>query len=390
MSAQRRGARGVELPSPEEFAAGPRRNLLEELHLLYRAAGPPSVREISEGIKEAEAVGFRATMDRNLVAALLSGRRWPTEYQLETLVRFLAQGALRRKSPDEEANDFARLHRAAANDQTERISLTPLPEAEPHQVKLGDTLVRDIMTPRVDLVAIEDWKTVRQACIAALRSGRSRIPVISQDGESIIGMVYLKDLVRHIFVSHKRHDGESELVSVVLRGVDFVHAAQNAGDVLREMQRTHNHAAVVIDDHGTMVGIVTMEDILEVIVGPIEDEHDQRSSMEPRHERKYRVLPRFRACELAGLYSFEASVATEAATVGELLAESLGHAPASGSSTVMELRAHVVKPPPREVGPKALRLTAESHPSDQHQLLTVLVEPINAASAEEGSPDEAT
>ncbi|GAB7035984.1 CBS domain-containing protein [Streptomyces sp. NPDC021749] len=375
MSAHRRGVRGVELPSLEEFAAGPRRTLLEELHVLYRAAGPLSVRAISEGIKEEEDDGFRATMDRNLVSALLSGRRWPTEYQLETLVRFLAQRALRRKSPDEEANEFARLHRAAANDRTERVSPTPHPEVEPHQIKLDDTLIRDIMTPRADLVAIERWRTVRQACVAALRSGRSRIPVTDSETDNIIGIVYLKDLVRHLFVVN--HDQpQADLLDVVLRGVDYVHDTQKAGDLLRRMQRNRSHAAVVIDDHGSAVGIVTMEDILEVIVGSIEDEHDKDPSIPPLRDRTFRVPYRLGVSTVASLYGPFSVVAGEAANVGDLIAEALGHSPVSGSVAEVELRG------PGRDKPAALRLTSESHPHDQHRLATVLVELVEATAKE--------
>ncbi len=113
--------------------------------------------------------------------------------------------------------------------------------------ELGDTLVREVMVPRTDLVVIERYKTIRQALTLALRSGFSRIPVTGESEDDIVGIVYLKDLVRKTHISR---DAESELVSTAMRPATFVPDTKNAGDLLREMQQERNHVAVVIDEYG--------------------------------------------------------------------------------------------------------------------------------------------
>lgn len=138
--------------------------------------------------------------------------------------------------------------------------------------ELGDTLVREVMVPRTDLVVIERYKTIRQALTLALRSGFSRIPVTGDSEDDIVGIVYLKDLARKTHISR---DAENDLVSTAMRPATFVPDTKNAGDLLREMQQERNHVAVVIDEYGGTAGIVTIEDILEEIVGEITDEYDR-------------------------------------------------------------------------------------------------------------------
>ncbi|CAM5572520.1 CBS domain containing-hemolysin-like protein OS=Streptomyces albaduncus OX=68172 GN=FHS32_000468 PE=4 SV=1 [Streptomyces griseoloalbus] len=157
--------------------------------------------------------------------------------------------------------------------------------------ELGDTLVREVMVPRTDLVVIERYKTIRQALTLALRSGFSRIPVTGESEDDIVGIVYLKDLARKTHISR---DAESDLVSTAMRPVFFVPYTKNAGDLLREMQKERNHVAVAVDEYGGTAGIVTIEDILEEIVGEITDEYD-------------RELPRWRTSARAATGSPRAS-----------------------------------------------------------------------------------
>lgn len=164
--------------------------------------------------------------------------------------------------------------------------------------ELGDTLVREVMVPRTDLVVIERYKTIRQALTLALRSGFSRIPVTGESEDDIVGIVYLKDLVRKTHISR---DAESELVSTAMRPATFVPDTKNAGDLLREMQQERNHVAVVIDEYGGTAGIVTIEDILEEIVGEITDEYD-------------RELPRWRSWATTATASPPASTSETSAS----------------------------------------------------------------------------
>jgi CBS domain containing-hemolysin-like protein len=134
--------------------------------------------------------------------------------------------------------------------------------------ELGDTIAREVMVPRTDVVYIERNKTLRQAMSLLLRSGFSRIPVIGEDLDDIVGFAYLKDISQRIF---DRHDAESsEKVSSVMRPVLHVPDSKPVDDLLREMQAEQRHIAVVVDEYGGTAGIITIEDILEEIVGEID------------------------------------------------------------------------------------------------------------------------
>ncbi|WP_328747410.1 hemolysin family protein [Streptomyces sp. NBC_00285] len=229
--------------------------------------------------------------------------------------------------------------------------------------ELGDTLVREVMVPRTDLVVIERYKTIRQALTLALRSGFSRIPVSGESEDDIVGIVYLKDLVRKTHISR---DAESELVSTTMRPAAFVPDTKNAGDLLREMQQDRNHVAVVIDEYGGTAGIVTIEDILEEIVGEITDEYDRElPPVEELGDDRHRVTARLDITDLGELYGLDEYDDEDVETVGGLLAKALGRVPIAGASSVVEL------PDGRR-----LRLTAEAAAGRRNKIVTVLVEPV--------------
>ncbi len=228
--------------------------------------------------------------------------------------------------------------------------------------ELGDTLVREVMVPRTDLVSIERFKTIRQALTLALRSGFSRIPVTGENEDDIVGIVYLKDLVRK---THINRDSESELVSTAMRPAVFVPDTKNAGDLLREMQQERNHVAVVIDEYGGTAGIVTIEDILEEIVGEITDEYDRElPPVEELDDGCYRVTARLDIGDLGELFGFDQFDDEDVETVGGLLAKALGRVPIAGASVTVDLP-----------DGRALRLTAESPAGRRNKIVTVLVEP---------------
>ncbi|GAA1005713.1 hemolysin family protein [Streptomyces thermogriseus] len=261
-------------------------------------------------------------------------------------------------------------------DLAERESLIEAEERRMvHSVfELGDTLVREVMVPRTDLVVIERYKTIRQALTLALRSGFSRIPVTGESEDDIVGIVYLKDLVRK---THINRDAENELVSTAMRPAMFVPDTKNAGDLLREMQKERNHVAVVIDEYGGTAGVVTIEDILEEIVGEITDEYDRElPPVEKLGDGRYRVTARLDITDLGELYGLEEYDDEDVETVGGLLAKALGRVPIAEASAV------VVVPDGRE-----LRLTAEAAAGRRNKIATVLVElvaPEEAAGAEKG------
>jgi putative hemolysin len=135
--------------------------------------------------------------------------------------------------------------------------------------EFGDTVVREVMLPRPDMVAIESNATIEQGIQRAIEGGFSRIPAYETDTDHIIGLVYLKDLVRH----YQNGEGD-EPVRLALREAKFVPEQKRVAELLREMQQEQFHMAMVVDEHGGTAGLVTMEDLLEEIVGEITDEYD--------------------------------------------------------------------------------------------------------------------
>ena len=221
--------------------------------------------------------------------------------------------------------------------------------------ELGDTLVREVMVPRTDMVFIERHKTLRQALSLALRSGFSRIPVVGENADDVVGIVYLKDLVRRI---HEHPGGETlEEVESVMRDPVCVPDSKPADELLRDMQAGHIHLAVVIDEYGGTAGLVTIEDILEEIVGEIADEYDvERPSVERLSPDAARVTARLGVDELGELFGVDLED-DDVETVGGLMAKRLGRVPIPGAHIELE----------------GLRLTAESAEGRRRRIGTVLV-----------------
>jgi CBS domain containing-hemolysin-like protein len=194
--------------------------------------------------------------------------------------------------------------------------------------ELGDTLVREVMVPRTDMVWIERGKTVRQALSLALRSGFSRIPVIGDNEDDVLGVAYLKDLARRVYEDEDR----SEKVDEVMRPAYFIPDSKPVDDLLRDMQSRQVHVAVVIDEYGGTAGLVTIEDILEEIVGEITDEYDREA---PRVERlddgAVRVNVRVPIDDLEEIFEVSFDV-EDVETVGGLLASALGRVPIPGAT----------------------------------------------------------
>ena len=238
--------------------------------------------------------------------------------------------------------------------------------------ELGETLVREVMVPRTELVSIERYKTIRQAMTLALRSGFSRIPVTGESDDDVVGIVYLKDLARRV---HINRESETDPVSTVMRPAAFVPDTKNAGDLLREMQQQRNHVAVVVDEYGGTAGIVTIEDILEEIVGEITDEYDtELPPVEDLGDGSYRVTSRLDLGDLGELYGIDLDD-EDVETVGGLLAKTLGRVPIPGASAVFPLPEDSSYPD----RPLGLRLTAETVAGRRNRIGAVLVEPVRSA-----------
>jgi CBS domain containing-hemolysin-like protein len=221
--------------------------------------------------------------------------------------------------------------------------------------ELGDTLVREVMVPRTDVVFIERTKTLRQAMSLALRSGYSRIPVIGENLDDVVGFAYLKDLTKRVF---DRHEAEStEKVDSVMRPVLYVPDSKPVDALLREMQAERKHVAVVVDEYGGTAGLVTIEDLLEEIVGEITDEYDvARVDVEPLAHGSVRVSSRYPVDDLEDITGVAVDD-DDVDTVGGLMAKHLGRVPIAGSVVV----AH------------GLRFEAEAPIGRRNRIGTVLV-----------------
>jgi CBS domain containing-hemolysin-like protein len=220
---------------------------------------------------------------------------------------------------------------------------------------LGSTIVREVMVPRTDVVFIERSKSVRQALALALRSGFSRIPVVGENVDDVVGVVYLKDIVRR---TQGGGDAEKNLrVGDVMRGAEFVPESKPVDELLREMQARRIHMAIVIDEYGGTAGLVTIEDVLEEIVGEITDEYDvERPPVEHLDGGSVRVTARLPVEDLGELFGVTLPD-DEVETVGGLLAQALGRVPIPGATAVVQ----------------GLELVAESVGGRRNRIDTVLV-----------------
>ncbi|HVH93467.1 MAG TPA: hemolysin family protein, partial [Nocardioidaceae bacterium] len=231
--------------------------------------------------------------------------------------------------------------------------------------ELGDTLVREVMVPRTDVVFIERHKTLRQAMSLALRSGYSRIPVIGENLDDIVGFAYLKDLTKRVF---DRHEAETtERVESVMRRVLYVPDSKPVDALLREMQAKRTHVAVVVDEYGGTAGLITIEDVLEEIVGEITDEYDvARVDVEHLANGSTRVSSRYPVDDLEEICGVSVED-DDVDSVGGLMAKHLGRVPIAGS--VVE--AH------------GLRFEAEAPAGRRNRIGTVLVSRLEPAAQDE-------
>ena len=201
---------------------------------------------------------------------------------------------------------------------------------------LGETLVRELMVPRIDMVYIEGNKTLRQGLSLALRSGFTRIPVIDENLDNVIGIAYVKDLARRV---HENRDAENtENVVEIIRAATFVPETKTAAELLKEMQRDQIHMAVVIDEYGGTAGLITIEDILEEIVGEIADEYDNEDAeAEWLDANTVRVSARLHVEDFEELADIKISAQEreDVDSVGGLIAKTLGRVPIPGSSIVV-------------------------------------------------------
>ncbi|MFI9505211.1 hemolysin family protein [Nocardia sp. NPDC052566] len=220
-----------------------------------------------------------------------------------------------------EVVDMARERGVVADDERRMIQSV---------FELGDTAARAVMVPRTEMVWIEADKTAAQAMSLAVRSGHSRIPVVGENVDDILGVVYLKDLVPYA----DRH--KKVKVREVMRAAVFMPDSKPLDDLLDEMQRRRNHMALLVDEYGGIAGLVTIEDVLEEIVGEIADEYDtdETPPVQDLGDGRYRVSARLPVEDLGELYGLEIEE-EDVDTVGGLLAHELGRVPLPGSKVTV-------------------------------------------------------
>lgn len=205
---------------------------------------------------------------------------------------------------------------------------------------LASTTVRQVMVPRPEMIWIESGKTAGQATALCVRSGHSRIPVIGENVDDIIGIVYLKDLVQKTY--YATDGGKSVLVDEVMREATFVPDSKSLDALLQEMQEDHKHIAILVDEYGGVAGLISIEDILEEIVGEIADEYDARevAPIEKIGDRTYRVVSRLSLEDLKDHIEeeldleidFGDEIEDQVDTVGGLIAFELGRVPLPGAT----------------------------------------------------------
>ncbi len=237
---------------------------------------------------------------------------------------------------------------------------------------LGDTSAREVMVPRNDVVYVERHKNLRQTLSLFLRSGFSRVPVINENLDDIVGMAYLKDIVRRDF---EAPDVEfTQRIDEVMRPVHWVPESKPVDALLAEMQARRQHIAVVVDEYGGTAGLITIEDILEEIVGEITDEYDEEHvEVEQLGDGSVRVSSRYPIDDLDELFGFDIDE-EDVDSVGGLMAKHLGLVPIPGSS----VEAH------------GLRFEAERAAGRRNKIGTVLiarVEPEQSAGDDGTSED---
>jgi CBS domain containing-hemolysin-like protein len=213
-----------------------------------------------------------------------------------------------------------------------------LVESDEHEMihsvfELGDTLVRELMVPRTDMVWVEKDKSLRQGLSLALRSGYSRIPVIGDGIDNIVGIVYVKDLAKRALDHHESET--TETIEKHMRPANFVPEIKMADDLLKEMQKNQIHLAIVVDEYGGTAGIITIEDIIEEIVGEIEDEFDDgEEDFTWLTPDKGRAKATLHIEDLADELKIEIEKEEyeDIDSIGGLMAQKLGRVPIAGST----------------------------------------------------------
>ena len=193
--------------------------------------------------------------------------------------------------------------------------------------EFGDTIVREVMVPRPDIVAIEDDMSLRDVQAIVLEHGYSRVPVFHEDLDNVVGIIYAKDVLKAL------HQGKHDApLNEVVRETHFIPETKKVAELLREMQRDKFHIALVTDEYGSVSGLVTLEDLLEELVGEIADEYDREEpELVPVGEGLYRVSGKVSVDDVNEFLDVELPD-EEWDTVAGLMLDLFGRIPKSGDA----------------------------------------------------------
>lgn len=194
-------------------------------------------------------------------------------------------------------------------------------------VKFNDKTVREVMTPRPNIVAIEEDKMLDQLRQLVIHERYSRLPVYHSSIDQIVGFVHIHDMF-----GLEPKELARKKVKDLTRKVNFVPETKPITDLLREMQADGQHMAIVVDEYGNTAGLVTMEDLVEQILGEIRDEHEPSHDLQEEPNGSYVVAGSFDVDQLTNLLEFRPQEPLESTTVGGLVTEWLGHVPRVGET----------------------------------------------------------
>ncbi len=194
-------------------------------------------------------------------------------------------------------------------------------------VEFGDKVVREVMTPRPNVVAISASATLDELRQLVINEQYSRIPVYEGTIDQIIGFVHVRDMFEL-----DEDERASRTVRELIRPIRFVPETKPVNDLMREMQQDNTHMVIVVDEYGNTAGLASMEDLVEVILGEIRDEHEPDSDVQEDGQGGYIVSGSFDVARLGDLLEFHPEEEIESTTVGGLVTEWLGRVPQSGES----------------------------------------------------------
>jgi CBS domain containing-hemolysin-like protein len=221
--------------------------------------------------------------------------------------------------------------------------------------EFGETIVREIMVPRIDMATVSADSNLTKAMSVFLRRGYSRLPVVGKNIDDISGILYVKDVARILHESPAKMD--KTLASDIARPVIFVPESKPVDDLLRDMQLSSTHIAIIVDEYGGVAGLATMEDVIEEIVGEISDEYDRDvPDVDDLGDGRFRVNARFSLAELGEQLELELED-EDVDSIGGLFAKELGRLPGRGD----------------EVTVSGLQITADRIEGRRKRLITVIL-----------------